>query len=1109
MSVGVALLMTLPLRTIADHAVFLFFMAAVIFASRWGGLRPGLLAIALSALASYYFLLPDEGLQSLIALGVFVLLAAVISAFVVSRSHVLKQRSALADNLQLLLESTDQGMYGIDLQWNCTFVNRAAAEMFGHKPEELLGRGIHQLTHHTRRDGSPYPPEECPVSRALSHGEGCRIDDEVFWRRDGTSFPVEYSFHPIVEKGVIKGAAVAFMDITERKRVEAALRESEERLRLGQQVARIGTFDLNIQTGVNQWTPELEAMYGLPPGGFAGTQQSWEELVYSEDRAEAVQRVSLAMQGEAFEAEWRVIWPDGTVHWLAGRAWVFRDEAGEPLRLLGVNIDITKRKRAEEAQRTSEHRYGSLFENMLEGYAYCRILFDHDTPSDFLYIEVNSKFESLTGLKNVVGKKVSEVIPGFQETSLELIEIFGRVALTGEPERLETYVESLGTWFSISVYSPAKEHFVTIFDNITERKQTEVALHERLELREELAKIAATSPGVLYSFRLLPDGSNCFPYASSAVEDLFGLKAEDLAADGSEVFAKIHPDDVDEVQASIAESTRTFLPWSNEFRFFHPDRGQVWVMARSVPQCEADGGILWRGFALDITERKRSEEQLERLATAVSQVGESIVITDTDGKIQYVNPAFERTTGYSGAEVIGRNPRMLKSGKHPPEFYESLWNTIVRGETWVGRVINRKKDGSLLEEEMRISPVRDNSGKIINFIAMKRDMTAEVELESQFMQAQKMEAVGRLAGGVAHDFNNLLTVIGGYSDLLLRRLTEDSKALASVLEIKKASDRASALTRQLLAFSRKQILQPTVLDLNTIISDLKKMMGRLIGEDIDFVTIAEPGLGRVKADPGQVEQVLLNLVVNSRDAMPNGGQLTIQTANTFLSGEHATQHSALPGNYVMLSVGDTGCGMDDRTLEHIFEPFFTTKEAGKGTGLGLSTVYGIIKQSGGHIRLHTGAGQGTTFQIYLPRVDETADQVKAVSRPRPAPKGTDTVLLVEDEDQVRGILHEILDGEGYRVLSASNGEDALRIAEQHSGTIHLMVSDVVMPHMSGRELAERLTPIRPEMKVLYMSGYTDDAIVRHGLLDEKIEFVQKPFDAATIARKVRQVLDLL
>jgi len=511
----------------------------------------------------------------------------------------------------------------------------------------------------------------------------------------------------------------------------------------------------------------------------------------------------------------------------------------------------------------------------------------------------------------------------------------------------------------------------------------------------------------------------------------------------------------------------------------------------------------------DITERKRAEEALIKLRKAVDTSGEVIFMTDREGVITFVNPEFTRLYGYTEQEVVGKTtPRVLKSGSRSPEEYASFWKTILDKRVGKEEWVNKTKDGRLVNIENATNPILDEQGDITGFLAIQRDITERKVLEGQLRQAQKMEAVGRLAGGIAHDFNNLLTIIAGYSDMMLSRLAADDPLRAHVSEIRIAGDRAASLTRQLLAFSRQQVLAPQVLDLNAVVANMDKMLRRLIGEHIDLVTVCEKRLWHVKADPGQLEQVIMNLAVNARDAMPKGGKLTLETANVELDGAYARAHVAVkPGRYIMLAVSDTGCGMDSETQSHLFEPFFTTKERGKGTGLGLSTVYGIVKQSGGNVWVYSELGRGATFKVYLPQVDEPLEEPRPVEARAVPARATETVLVVEDEVSVRSLVRGVLESRGYRVLEACHGADALSISDQHGGPIHLLLTDVVMPEMSGRDLASRVMPRRPEIRVLYMSGYTDDAIIHNGVLDAGTAFLQKPFTPDALARKVREVLD--
>jgi len=494
--------------------------------------------------------------------------------------------------------------------------------------------------------------------------------------------------------------------------------------------------------------------------------------------------------------------------------------------------------------------------------------------------------------------------------------------------------------------------------------------------------------------------------------------------------------------------------------------------------------------------------------TLVEHAPVGIYRSTPDGRFLTANAAVARILGYDSATAVlgldlardvyadpAERQQLLDRDTYTDRQYDDV------EATW------KRQDGRLLTVQLSVRAVRDGAGPVAYYETFVRDVTDQRRLQQQLVQSQKMEAVGRLAGGIAHDFNNLLTVITSYSDLLLEDLGADDPKRGDVEQVRKAADGAAALTRQLLAFSRQQVLQPRVVSLNAVVENLQKILQRVLGDDIELATTLAPDLGTARADVGQLEQVLMNLAVNARDAMPTGGKLTIETANAEHNPEYASAQGAAPtSQFVMLAVTDNGVGMDEATKARIFEPFFTTKGPGKGTGLGLATVYGIVKQSGGFIWVYSEPGHGTSFKVYLPRVDAAPETVAAAEVASVA-GGTETVLLVEDAAAVRTVAREVLERHGYTVLEAPNGEAGLHLAQSHGGPIHLLLTDVVMPVMSGRQLADQLARARPDMKVLYASGYTDDSIVRHGVLEEGTAYLQKPFTPESLARKVRDVLD--
>lgn len=929
------------------------------------------------------------------------------------------------------------------------------------------------------------------------------------------------------------------------------------------------------------------------------------------------------------------------------------------------------RRRSEESLRESEDRYRDIVEHSHD------MICTHDL--DGLLLSLNRSAaavlgydaEGLLGL-NIRDALAPEVRGGFDSYIAQLQSegvargIMSVQTSTGE-RRICEYTSTLRTE---GVAVPIVRG---IAHDVTEQKRAEQGLRES-EARYRLLFESNPLPMWVYDIETLG-----FLAVNDAAFRHYGYSAKEFS---SMTIKDIRPpEDVPSLLEKVSKLD-AHIDWAGVWKHCKKDGTviDVEITSHDIIFAERRARLV---LANDVTARKRAERLVRLQAAALKAAANAILITDVEGAITWVNPAFTDLTGYTLEEVLGKNPSIQNSGKQDREFYRELWNTILSGQVWRGDMVNRRKDGSFYNEEQTITPVLNEAGELIHFIAIKQDVTerkrtekmyirraAQVALredvnaalaeskislretlgrcseaivrhldagfariwtfnkeedvlelqasagmythidgayarvplgaskigliaeqrqphitndvqtdsrisdkqwavregmvafagyplivedrlvgvmamfgrqklpedtldalasvadiisqgierkraeealresEEQLRQSQKLEAVGQLAGGVAHDFNNLLTVITGYSDLLLRQLGHREPMRVRVEEIKKAAERAASLTRQLLAFSRKQVLQPKVIELNAIVADIEKMLRRLIGEDIDLLMLLDHSLGRVKADPGQIEQVILNLSVNARDAMPKGGKLTIETRNVHLDKKYAATHvSVRPGHYVMLAVSDNGCGMSPEVQARVFEPFFTTKEHGKGTGLGLSTVYGIVKQSGGNIWVYSEVGKGTTIKVYLPRVDELVANEEVGADGVPLLQGRETVLLAEDEDQVRDVTKVILEMNGYKVLEASSGEEALRIFKSYPDQIHLIMTDVVMSQMSGRELARTFEALRPSIKVLYMSGYTDDAIVRHGLLDHEIAFLQKPFTPDTLMRKLREVLD--
>ena len=766
---------------------------------------------------------------------------------------------------------------------------------------------------------------------------------------------------------------------------------------------------------------------------------------------------------------------------------------------LELEMQNEELRRTQEELDASRTRYFDLYDLAPIGYV---------TISETgLILEANITAANLLGIARdaLVKLRFSRFILNEYQGTFYLLR--KQILETSEPQSCELQMTKHGGapfWARLEATAVRDENGAPenrlVLSDITESKLAEVALRRS---EAKLEKIVSNIGDVV----ALIDQDGITRYKSPNIERLFGWKPSEVVGRG--VLDHVHPEDLDSVRkffdALLSEPNAT---GTTEYRYRCNDGSYRWIEFTGVNLLHDPDlhGLL--GDYHDLSKRKQAGAERELLMMAIQQAAEIVYITDAQGQIQYVNPAFETLTGYTREEVIGKNPRSFHSGQQDAALYKTMWETLSCGKIWQGVLVNKKKDGSIITEETTISPVHDTAGTIINYVAVKRDITLELSLRAQFDQAQKMESVGRLAGGVAHDFNNMLGVILGYTELALEQVGTDHIIFSDLQEIRSAAERSADLTRQLLAFSRQQTIAPKVLDLSQTIAGMLNMLGRLIGEDIKLVFDPGKNLWATKIDPSQVDQVLVNLCVNARDAIADVGTITIEIGNGTFDEEYCLSHAGfVPGEYVGVTVRDTGSGMDKETMDHIFEPFFTTKEMGKGTGLGLATVYGIVKQNRGFIHVRSEMGVGTGFTIYLIRHvgsdSHEPAEVAAVADVR----GLETILLVEDEPAILSMTKVLLERQGYSVLAASTPGQAIQLAKEHADEIHLLMTDVVMPEMNGRELAKNLQDLYPGLQLLFMSGYTANVIDHHGVLDSDVCFIQKPFSMRDLASTIRKALD--
>ena len=1062
------------------------------------------------------------------------------------------------EELLATLNSIGDGVIATDASGRVTRMNPVAEALTGWSLHEARGRDIIEvfeiINEDTRR------PVQSLVDRVLREGVVIDLADHTVLRaRDGLERPIADSGAPIRDAaGSLRGVVLVFRDQTGERKAERAREESEERYRATFEQAAVGVARVAPD---GRWLDVNQRLCDIV--GYARDEllrSTFQDITYPADLDADLEHVRQMLAGAiaTYTMEKRYIRKDGTLVWIDLTVSLVRHASGDPKYFISVVQDISarkqaqddlarttsslqaevaERKRAEQALRESEESLATTLDSIGDGLI--------ATDPAGCVVRMNPIGETLTGwsLREARGKSIVDVFQIMDEDTRRPVEspvdlvlregavvgLANHTVLRGR-DGVERPIADSGA--PIRDAQGSIRGVVLVFRDQTEERAAERALRESEARKGAILEAAldcivtANQGGVITEFN--PAAEKTFGYA----------RAEALGRPFAEILIppSLRKQHADGFRRYLDTGVGPVLGKRVELTALRSDGTEFPVELAVVPT-RAHDTLFFTAYIRDLTERNKARAALELSEARFRHLADSgiigIIIADTLGNIHEANDAYLRSVGYSRDEVVAGQVRW--ADMTPPEWthldevaIEQLKTSGV-AKAWEKEYI--RKDGTRMPILMGVAML--DAPRCIAFVldlteqkraeeararalamAMKesgdreRAENALRETAEQLRQSQKIEAIGTLAGGIAHDFNNLLSVILGYGQLLLAALRPGDPMHADIEEITNAGKRAQELTRQLLAFSRQQVLQPKVVNLNEAMSAMTRMLGRIIGEDIELTFLPAPNLGTVHVDPSQIEQVILNLVVNARDAMPRGGKVTIETAEVDLDSVSAGEHLGIePGRYVALSVTDTGTGMDRATQARIFDPFFSTKEKGKGTGLGLSTVYGIVKQSGGGVLVQSEQGKGSTFKIYLPRNDSGSD---SSDRPTPPPttlRGSETVLLVEDDEQVRSLTLSILRRHGYDVVAAATGGDALLICKSHAGTIHLLLTDIVMPQMSGRELWERLAPLRPEMKVLFMSGYTDDAIVRHGALSAELAFIQKPLMPAALLAKLRQVLD--
>ena len=1008
--------------------------------------------------------------------------------------HEITERKRIESSLRQALEKHEaifegsrDAIFISDIESRFISVNDAACELTGYTRDELMRMKIPDL--HDDVDLRAFNR----FHDRIMAGEPA-LTEAFLLRRDGRKTPVEFNNRRIVLSGRQYMHTTA-RDISDRKEAEATIRVSEAKYRDLIESMPVGHYVSTTGGKFVEVNPAFCEMLGYSMEEMLEMNIP-DKLYFARSERQGESRYS----GFSPVTEvYRLRAKDGSEVWFADYARYIRDDGGRIVFHEGLCQNISEQKRTKEALELSESRYRTVIENSSDAIVFL------DADGKLLEILNATAFQRITGyaVQERIGKSGFDLVHPDDEKMVR--KKLASAITTGDPEKAEFRgMHKDGSWRWIEATArnmladPLINALVVKIRDVNQRKSAELMVAES---EERYRLLVDNSPDAIV---VITDGK--FAYVNPATLKTMGAgSVDDLV--GKSIYDFIDGEFADTVALRIREMYGVRKPARpEELKVHRLDGSVIEVDVRSTP-VKYLGKPSVQSVIRNVTTRKRVEEQLLLQGVALNTAANGIVITDTTGKIVWVNRAFETLTGFLLDEATGRNLReLVKSGKHDRSFYEDMWGTILSGKIWHGELINRRKDGSLYNEDMTIAPVLNEEGVMTHFVAVKQDITERKSLEEQLLQSQKLESIGQLAGGVAHDYNNILGVIIGYAELLKMKLKDDFDSRKSVEYILAASTRGADLTRQLLAFARKEMISPRVVDLNSSIESIQKMIQRIIGENIKLEFVPGRSLWNVKFDPSQLDQVLVNMAANSRDAIKGVGTIRIETENVLIDEEYSKARPGLvAGELVRLTFSDTGHGMDAETLKRIFEPFFTTKQKGQGTGLGLSTVYGIIKQNNGNIYVTSKAGLGTTFEIFVPRCKESlngeAEQPSDISL-----TGAGTVLVVEDQPDMLELVRVTLEKYGYRVLTALSPDEALLLCEAFSDTIHLLLTDVIMPSMSGKELSGKVMAMYPQIKTLFMSGYTANELDPAGVLGEDVEFIQKPFAPSELARKVGSVL---